>query len=156
MLSCAWSLHCVGWIYIHITMTQRDQRPEGRPAKTREHSSSKNILDLRPGPWPRRPWAWVRPCPTPSWLRLRGTRPASHLARSAKQVMMAPRTLYDDGGSQPPYGSKRTSARTQQPRQLSFRQAPALLRRPRHHTNWVPKPLWLPRWHVLRALALLR
>jgi hypothetical protein len=22
--------------------------------------------------------------------------------------MMAPRTLYDDGGSQPPYGSKRT------------------------------------------------
>jgi hypothetical protein len=24
-------------------------------------SSSKNVLDLRPGPWPRRPWAWVRP-----------------------------------------------------------------------------------------------
>jgi hypothetical protein len=73
-----------------------------------------------------------------------------------RQVMMAPRTLCDDGGSQPPYGSKRTSARTQQPRQLSFRQAPALLRRLRHHTNWVPKPLRLPRWHVLRALALLR
>jgi hypothetical protein len=34
--------------------------------------------------------------------------------------MMAPRTLYDDGGSQPPYGSKKTSARTQRPRQLSF------------------------------------
>ena len=66
--------------------------------------------------------------------------------------MMAPRTHYDDGGSQPPYGSKRTSARTRQPRQLSFRQAPALLRRPRHHTNQVPKPLRLPRWHVLRAL----
>jgi hypothetical protein len=42
------------------------------------------------------------------------------------------------------------------PRQLSFRQAPTLLRRPRHHTNRVPKPLRLPRWHVLRALALLR
>jgi hypothetical protein len=68
--------------------------------------------------------------------------------------MMAPRMLYDDGGSQPPYGSKRTSARTRQPRQLSFRQAPALLRWPRHHTNQVPKPLRLPRWHVLRALAL--
>jgi hypothetical protein len=94
--------------------------------------------------------------PTPSRLRLRETRPASHLARSARQAMMAPRTLYDDGDSQPPYGSKRTSARTQQLRQLSFRQASALLRRPRHHTNRVPKPLRLPRWHVLRALALLR
>jgi hypothetical protein len=31
------------------------------------------------------------------------------------KVMMAPRTLYDDGGSKPPYGSKRTSARTRQP-----------------------------------------
>jgi hypothetical protein len=70
-----------------------------------------------------------------------------------KQVMMVPRTLHDDGGSQPPYGSKETSARTRQPRQLSFRQAPALLRRPRHHTNRVPKPLRLPRRHVLRALA---
>jgi hypothetical protein len=54
--------------------------------------------------------------PTPSWLRLREIRPASHLARSARQAMMAPRTLCDDGGSQPPYGSKRTSARTRQPR----------------------------------------
>jgi hypothetical protein len=72
------------------------------------------------------------------------------------KVMMAPRTLCDDGGSQPPYGSKRTSARTRQPQQLSFRQASTLLRRPRHHTNRVPKPLRLPRWHVLRALALLR
>jgi hypothetical protein len=70
-----------------------------------------------------------------------------------KQIMMAPRMLHDDGGSQPPYGSKETSARTRQPRQLSFHQAPALLRRPRHHTNWVPKPLRLPRRHVLRALA---
>jgi hypothetical protein len=94
--------------------------------------------------------------PTPSQLRLRETRPASHLTRSARQAMMAPRTLYDDGGSHPPYGSKRTSARTQQLRQLSFRQASALLRRPRHHTNRVLKPLRLPRWHVLRALALLR
>jgi hypothetical protein len=70
-----------------------------------------------------------------------------------KQVMMAPRMLHDDGGSQPPYGSKETSARTRQPRQLSFRKAPALLRRPRHYTNRVPKPLRLPRRHVLRALA---
>jgi hypothetical protein len=58
-----------------------------------------------------------------------------------KQTMMAPHMLYDDGGSQPPYGSKETSARTRQPRQLSFRKAPALLR--------------LPRRHVLRALAFL-
>jgi hypothetical protein len=70
-----------------------------------------------------------------------------------KQIMMAPRMLHDDGGSQPPYGSKETSARTRQPRQLSFRKASALLRRPRHHTNRVPKPLRLPRRHVLRALA---
>jgi hypothetical protein len=34
---------------------------------------------------------------------------------------MAPRILCDDGGSQPPYGSKRTSARTQPLRQLSLR-----------------------------------
>jgi hypothetical protein len=72
-----------------------------------------------------------------------------------KQIMMAPRVLHDDGSSQPPYGSKETSTRTRQPRQLSFRKAPALLRRPRHHTNRVPKPLRLPRRHVLRALALL-
>jgi hypothetical protein len=70
-----------------------------------------------------------------------------------KQTMMVPRMLHDDGGSQPSYGSKETSARTRQPRQLSFRQTPALLRRPRHHTNRVPKPLRLPRRHVLRALA---
>jgi hypothetical protein len=70
-----------------------------------------------------------------------------------KQVMMAPRVLHDDGGSQPPYGSKETSARTRQPRQLSFRKALALLRRPRHYTNKVPKPLRLSRRHVLRALA---
>jgi hypothetical protein len=72
-----------------------------------------------------------------------------------KQITMAPRVLHDDGGSQPSYGSKETLARTRQPRQLSFRQAPALLRRPRHHTNRVPKPLRLPRRHVLRALAFL-
>jgi hypothetical protein len=94
--------------------------------------------------------------PTPSRLGPRGTRPASHLARSARWAMMAPRRLCDDGGSQPPYGSRRTSARTQQLRQLSLRQAPSLLRRPRHHTNWVPKSLRLPQRHVLRALALLR
>jgi hypothetical protein len=69
---------------------------------------------------------------------------------------MAPRILCDDGGSQPPYGSKRTSARTQPLRQLSFCQAPSLLRRPRHHTSWVPKSLRLPHRHVLRALALPR
>jgi hypothetical protein len=70
--------------------------------------------------------------------------------------MMASRMLCDDGSSQPPYGSKKTSARTQPLRQLSLRQAPSLLRRPRHHTSWVPKPLRLPRRHVLRALALPR
>jgi hypothetical protein len=37
--------------------------------------------------------------PTPSWLRLRGTRPASHQARSTILVMMAPRMPCDDGGS---------------------------------------------------------
>jgi hypothetical protein len=66
--------------------------------------------------------------------------------------MMAPRMLCDDGGSQPPYGSKRTSARTQPLRQLSLRQAPSLLRRPRHHTSWVPKSLRLPRRHVLTPI----
>jgi hypothetical protein len=70
-----------------------------------------------------------------------------------KRVMMAPRMLHDDGGSQPPYESKETSAKTRQPRQLSFRKASALLRRPRHHTNGAPKPLRLPRRHVLRTLA---
>jgi hypothetical protein len=44
-----------------------------------------------------------------------------------KQIMMAPRVLHDDSGSQPPYRSKETLARTRLPRQLSFRQAPALL-----------------------------
>jgi hypothetical protein len=71
----------------------------------------------------------------------------------AKQIMMAPRVLHDDDGSQPPYGSKETSARTRQPRPLSFRQAPARLRRPRHLMNRLPKPHRLPRRHVLRALA---
>jgi hypothetical protein len=70
-----------------------------------------------------------------------------------KLVMMAPRVLHDDGGSQPPYESKETSARTRQPRQLSFRKAPVLLRRPQHYTNRVPEPPRLPRRHVLRALA---
>jgi hypothetical protein len=69
---------------------------------------------------------------------------------------MAPRMLCDDGGSQLSYGSRRTSARTQPLRQLSLRQAPSLLRRPRHHTSWVPKSLRLPHRHVLRALALPR
>jgi hypothetical protein len=33
---------------------------------------------------------------------------------------MAPRVLHDDDGSQPSYGSKETSARTRQPRQMCF------------------------------------
>ncbi|KAL5677791.1 hypothetical protein ACJX0J_013922, partial [Zea mays] len=45
-----------------------------------------------------------------------------------------------------PNSQLRTSARTRQLRQLSLRQAPALLRRPRHHTNRAPKPLQPPRW----------
>jgi hypothetical protein len=76
------------------------------------------------------------------------------LLAPVKRVMMAPRVLRDDDNSQPPYGSKETSARARQPRQLSFRKASALLRRPRHHRNRVPKPLQLPQRHVLRALAL--
>ena len=67
---------------------------------------------------------------------------------------MAPRKFCDDGGSQLSYGSRRTSARTQPLRQLSLRQAPPLLRRPRRHTSWVPRSLRLPHWHVLSALAL--
>jgi hypothetical protein len=67
---------------------------------------------------------------------------------------MAPRMLCDDGGSQLSYGSRRTPARAQPLRQLSLRQAPPLLRRPRHHTSWVPRSLRLPHRHVLRALAL--
>jgi hypothetical protein len=39
--------------------------------------------------------------PTPSYLRLRGTRSASDLACPSKQVMMAPRVLHDNDGSQP-------------------------------------------------------
>jgi hypothetical protein len=67
---------------------------------------------------------------------------------------MAPRKPCDDGGSQLPYGSSGTSARTQPLRQLSLRQAPLLHRQPRHHTSRVPRSLRLPHWHVLRALAL--
>jgi hypothetical protein len=93
--------------------------------------------------------------PYPKLTQARGTRPTSHLARPGRQVMMAPRMLHDDDSSQPPYGSKETSARTRQPRHLSFRQALALLRRPRHHTNRVPRPLRLSRRHVLRALTIL-
>jgi hypothetical protein len=48
--------------------------------------------------------------PIPSWLRLRVTGPASHLARPGKQIMMAPRVLHDDGDSQ-----TLTEARRRQP-----------------------------------------
>jgi hypothetical protein len=61
-----------------------------------------------------RPWAQtdhvrggVHHYPTPSWLRLRGTRPTSHLARPSERVMMAPRVLRDDGSSQPPTEARR-------------------------------------------------
>jgi hypothetical protein len=146
-----------------------DPRAQTRAQPRKTTKSASPDPGARPRPQPRRSLHLSQPrartdhvnrkrhhYPTPSWLRLRGTRPASHLARSTMRVMMAPRMPCDDGGSQPPYGSKRTSARTRQPQQLSFRQAPALLRWPRHHTNWVPRPPWLPRWHVLRALALHR
>jgi hypothetical protein len=70
--------------------------------------------------------------------------------------MMTPRALHGDGSAQP-----LMSTRIQQPRQLSFHRAQALLRRPRHHMNRVPKPLRLPRRHVLtpikgRSRALVR
>jgi hypothetical protein len=45
--------------------------------------------------------------PAPSQLRLWGTRPASHLARPSKRVMMTPRTLHDDGSSQPLTSARR-------------------------------------------------
>jgi hypothetical protein len=92
--------------------------------------------------------------PTPSRLGSRRTRPASHLASSTRWTMIAPHKLCDDGGSQVSYGSKATSARTRPLLQLSLRQAPLLLRQPRHHASKVPRPLRLPHWHVLRALAL--
>jgi hypothetical protein len=92
--------------------------------------------------------------PTPSRLGSRRTRPASHLDSSARWAMMAPHKLYDDGGSQLSYGGKATSARTRPLLQLSLRQAPLLLRQPRHHASKVPRPLRLPHWHVPRALAL--
>jgi hypothetical protein len=65
-----------------------------------------------------------------------------------KQVMMAPRVLHDDDGSQP-----LTSARIRQPRQLCFHRAQALLQRLRHHMNRAATPLRQPRRHVHRALA---
>jgi hypothetical protein len=92
--------------------------------------------------------------PIPSRLESRRTRPASHLASSARWTMMAPHKLCDDGGSQLSYGSRATSARTRPLQQLSLRQAPSLLRQPRHHASKVPRPLRLPHWHVPRALAL--
>ena len=92
--------------------------------------------------------------PTPSRLGSRRTRPASHLASSARWAMMAPRKPCDDGGSQLSYGSRATSARTRPLHQLSLRQAPLLLRQPRHHASKVPRPLRLPHWHVPRVLAL--
>jgi hypothetical protein len=69
--------------------------------------------------------------------------------------MMAPPKLHDGGGSPLSYGSRWTSARARALRQLSFRQAPLLLRQPRHHASRVPRSLRLPHWHVLRALPLL-
>jgi hypothetical protein len=92
--------------------------------------------------------------PTPNRLGTQRTRPVSHLASSARWAMMAPHKLCDDGGSQLSYGSRATSARTRSLRQLSLRQAPLLLRQPRHHASRVPRSLQLPHWHVLRALAL--
>jgi hypothetical protein len=74
---------------------------------------------LRRSPHVARPRAQVRHVngrrhhyPTPSRLGSRRTRPASHLASSARWAMMAPHKLYDDGGSQLSYGSRGTSART--------------------------------------------
>ena len=92
--------------------------------------------------------------PTPNRLGSRRTRPASHPASSAGWAMMALHKLCDDGGPQLSYGSRATSARTRPLQQLSLRQAPSLLRRPRHHTSWVPRSLRLPHRHVPRALAL--
>jgi hypothetical protein len=69
-----------------------------------------------------------------------GTRPASHLARPDKQAMMAPRVRPRRWFSAP-YGSKETSAGSQQQRQLRFYRAQALLRRPCYRIHRALAPL---------------
>jgi hypothetical protein len=60
-----------------------------------------------------------------------GTRPASHLAYPGNRQWWFPACVHDVGGSQAPYGSKETSARSMQRRQLCFYRAHALLQRTR-------------------------
>jgi hypothetical protein len=84
-----------------LRLARPGARTRPRPRKTDSTSTSEEP--------PRRPTQGSdRPrhrrghhYPTPSSLRLWGTRPASHLARPGKQIMMAPRVLHDDGDSQP-------------------------------------------------------
>jgi hypothetical protein len=85
-------------------------RTQPRPRKTVSASPDPRA---RTRPRPRRSLRLARPrartdhvtggpsLPYPYLAQARGTRPASHLARPGKQVMMAPHVLHDDGGSQP-------------------------------------------------------
>jgi hypothetical protein len=91
--------------------------------------------------------------PTPSQLRLRGN-------KTGVPSRLAPVTS-NDGSPRAsmttvalsPYGSKETSARSRQPRQLCFYRAQTLLRRPRHHVHRALAPLLQPHWHVHRTPA---
>jgi hypothetical protein len=69
-----------------------------------------------------------------------------------KQVMMAPRVLHDDGGSQPLTEARRRQQGSDSPDSCASTGL-KLLRRPRHHMNRATTPLQQPRQHVLRALA---
>jgi hypothetical protein len=96
----------------------------------------------------------TRPQPRRSLRLARPRARTDHVTGGAIITLPLASSGYGEQDRRPaPYGSKETSARTRQPRQLSFHKAPALLRRPRYHMNRVPKPLRLPRRHVLRALA---
>jgi hypothetical protein len=88
----------------------RRARTQPRPRKTVSASPDPRA---RTRPRPRRSLRLARPrartdhvtggpsLPYPYLAQARGTRPASHLARPGKQVMMAPHVLHDNGGSQP-------------------------------------------------------
>jgi hypothetical protein len=84
-----------------LRLARPGARTRPRPQKTDSTSTSEEPPP-RPTQGSNQPrHRRVHHYPTPSSLRLRGTRPASHLAHPSKQIMMAPRVLHDDGGSQP-------------------------------------------------------
>jgi hypothetical protein len=96
-------------------------RTRPRPRKTDSTSTSEEPPH-RPTQGTDRPRQQEAPSlPYPKLTQDTGNKTGAPSGSLRRQVMMAPCTPYDDGGSQPPYGSKRMSARTRQPRQLSFR-----------------------------------